>query len=376
MNIPLSSPYIGKEEIKAVTDVLKTPNLSMGPKIDEFEKKISEYIGTKYAVGVNSGTSGLHILIRALGIKDNDEVITTPFSFIASSNCMLYERAKPVFVDIDEKTLNIDPGLINEAITKKTKAILLVHAFGQPCDMKQIMEIAEDHNLKVIEDACEAIGSEYLGKKVGTFGDAAVFAFYPNKQITTGEGGMIVSNDEKIYKLARSLRNQGRSENMGWLDHKILGYNYRLDEMSAALGVVQLKKIEKIIEMRNNVAQEYNKRLKDVEGVEIPCVDEKTTKMSWFVYVIHINKKNIQRENRKIRDKIVHEITNKGIGSKPYFTPIHLQPFYREMGFREGDFPITELAGNTGLALPFFTDMKIEQIEYVCDNLKDLMDKI
>jgi len=373
MNIPLSSPYMGEEEIKAVTDVLKTPNLSMGPKIDEFEKKFSDYIGTKYAVGVNSGTSGLHILIRALGIKDNDEVITTPFSFIASSNCMLYERAKPVFVDVDKKTLNIDPCLINEAITKKTKAILPVHAFGQPCDMKPIMEIAEEYNLKVIEDSCEAIGSEYLGKKAGTFGDAAVFAFYPNKQITTGEGGMIVTNDEKIYKLARSLRNQGRSEDIGWLDHKILGYNYRMDEMSAALGIVQLKKIEKIIEMRNNVAQEYNKRLKDVAGVEIPYVDEKTTKMSWFVYVIHINKKKTQEENREFRNKLITDLSDRGISSKPYFTPIHLQPFYREMGFKEGDFPVTEWAGDTGLALPFYTGMKSAEIEYVCNNLKDLI---
>jgi len=376
MKIPLSCPYIGEEEIKAVTEVLKTPNLSMGPKIDEFEKRFSDYIGTKYAVGVNSGTSGLHILIRALNIKDNDEVITTPFSFVASANCILYERAKPVFVDIDEKTLNINPDLINEAITNKTKAILPVHVFGQPCDMKPIMEIAEDYHLKVIEDACEAIGSEYLGKKAGTFGDAAVFAFYPNKQITTGEGGMMVTNDEKIYKLARSLRNQGRGEDMQWLDHKILGYNYRMNEMSAALGIAQLKKIEKIIKMRDNVAQEYNKRLKDIEGIEIPYIDKKTTKMSWFVYVIHINKKETQEENRELRNRLIHELASKGIQSKPYFTPIHLQPFYREMGFKEGDFPITEWAGDTGLALPFFTDMEIEQIEYICNTLKNLMDEI
>lgn len=375
MNIPLSCPYIGEEEIKAVTNVLKTPYLSMGPKIDEFERHFAEYIGTKYAVGVNSGTSGLHILIRALDIKEGDEVITTPFSFIASSNCILYERARPVFVDIDKKTLNIDPNLITEAITSKTRAILPVHVFGQPCDMKPIMEIADDYNLRVIEDACEAIGSEYLGKKAGTFGDAAVFAFYPNKQITTGEGGMIVTNDEKIYKLARSLRNQGRSEDMRWLDHKILGYNYRMDEMSAALGIVQLKKIERIIEMRNNVAQEYNKRLKGIEGVEIPYVDEKTTKMSWFVYVIHINKKETQEENRELRDKLISELADRGIPSKPYFTPIHLQPFYREMGFKKGDFPVTEWAGDTGLALPFFTGMKSEDIEYVATNIKNLMNK-
>lgn len=375
MNIPLSCPYIGEEEIKAVTDVLKTPNLSMGPKIDEFERNFAEYIGTKYAVGVNSGTSGLHICMRAFNIKEGDEVITTPFSFIASSNCILYERAKPVFVDIDEKTLNINPDLISEALTSKTKAILPVHVFGQPCDMKPIMEIAEDHNLKVIEDACEAVGSEYLSKKAGTFGDASVFAFYPNKQMTVGEGGMIVTDDEKIYKLSRSLRNQGRAEDMGWLDHKILGYNYRLDEMSAALGVVQLKKIEKIIEMRNNAAKKYNKQLEDIEGIETQFIDEKTTKMSWFVYVIHINKKDSREENKILRNKLINELTDKGIPSKPYFTPIHLQPFYREMGFKEGDFPITELAGDTGLALPFFTDMKNEQVEYVCNNLKDLMDK-
>ncbi len=376
MKISLSSPYLDEEEIKAVVDVLKTPYLSMGPKIKEFEKKFAEYIGTKYAVGVSNGTAGLHISIKALNIKEGDEVITTPFSFIASSNCILYERAKPVFVDIDRKTLNINPLLISEAITPKTKAILLVHVFGQPCDMEPIMKIAKEKNLKVIEDACEAIGSEYLGKKVGTFGDLSVFAFYPNKQITTGEGGMILTNEEKFLKLAKSLRNQGRDEDSGWLEHKILGYNYRLDELSAALGIAQLEKIERIIEMRNKVAEEYNKRLKDIEGIEIPYIDTKTTKMSWFVYVIHINRMENQKKDKRLRDKLIIELAKRGIEAKPYFPPIHLQPFYREMGFKEGDFPVAEWAGDTGLALPFFTNMKIDQIEYVCDNLKALMNKL
>jgi len=383
MKIALSRPDITEKEIEAVLAVIKTPYLSLGPKHKEFEESVAEYIGVKYAISVSSGTAGLHLVIRALDIKEGDEVITTPFSFVSSSNVMLFERARPVFVDIDPGTLNIDTQNIEELFASRydfdgevlrnrktraeVKAVLPVHVFGQPCDMDGIIQIAKKYNLKVVEDACEAIGAEYKGKKVGTFGEASVFAFYANKQITTAEGGMIVSNDERIAKLCKSMRNQGRDEGSDWLIHRRLGYNYRLNEMSAALGIAQMGRIKEILQARERVATIYNERLKDFKNIEIPYISSQT-KMSWFVYVIRVG--------RKInRDKVMEHLQEKGIECRAYFPPIHLQPFYREMfGFKEGDFPITEKVCKSTIALPFYNNLLEMQIDYVCENLKEILE--
>jgi len=371
-NIPLSSPDITHKEVKIINQVLSTPFLSIGPHVKTFEEKVANYIGTKHAISVNSGTSGLHLCIRSLNIKDNDEVITTPFSFIASANCILFERAKPVFVDIDENTLCIDPAKIEEKITKKTKAILPVHIFGHPCQMDKIMKIAKKHHLLVIEDACEAIGTEFDKKKVGSLGTVSVFAFYPNKQITTAEGGMILTNDKKIANLCQSMRNQGRDEKGNWLSFKRLGYNYRMNELSAALGVAQIDRIEEILIKRQRVADLYNKRLKIINGIRIPFSDSRV-KMSWFVYVIRLDS---YRFSRKDRDKIIQRLKKKGINCKDYFSPIHLQPFYRKMfGYKRGDFPITEKVSDYTIALPFYNNLTEKEINYICSHLERVINE-
>ncbi|MCT4619045.1 MAG: DegT/DnrJ/EryC1/StrS family aminotransferase [Marinisporobacter sp.] len=366
MNIPLAKPDITQREIDAVTEVLKSGILSIGPKIEEFEKEIADYIGVKHAVAVNSGTSGLHLIIKALGIGYGDEVITTPFSFISSSNCILFEGAIPVFVDIDEKTLNIDIDKIEEKITSKTKAILAVDVFGQPVDMDKIHQIAKKHHLKVIEDSCEALGSEYKNIKCGKNCDAGVFAFYPNKQITTGEGGIIVTDDDKIADLCRSMRSQGRAITGTWLYHERLGYNYRLSELHAALGVVQMERIEEILQKREEVANVYNQLLKKIEGVTIPCIDKDVNKMSWFVYVIRLD------ENMD-RNKIMEKLQKRGIGCKPYFTPIHVQPFYQDQVKEK--FKVTDKVAAKTIALPFYTGMKKQEIEYIVEQLVDILKK-
>ena len=369
-SIPLSSPDITSKEVEIINQVLSTPFLSIGPKIKEFEKKIANYIGTKYAIAVNSGTSGLHLCIKSLGIKDNDEVITTPFSFIASANSILFERAKPIFVDIDEKTLNMDVSKIEEKITAKTKAILAVHIFGQSCDMDRIMEIAKRHNLAVIEDACESIGAEYKGKKVGSFGNVGVFSFYPNKPLTTSEGGMIVTDDEKIAKLCQSMRNQGRDEDNDELCHKRLGYNYRMVEMSAALGVVQMERVNEILSKRQKVAELYNERLRGIEGIEIPYIIP-GNKISWFVYVIRLDEKRFSKEDR---NAILQKLEEKGINSRNYFPPIHLEPFYKEMfGYEKGIFPVTEKVSGLTIALPFYNNLTERQINYICENFRTII---
>jgi len=371
MQIPLSRPDIKKRDIDAVLQVLKTPYLSIGPKIVEFEEKIAQYTGIKYAVAVNSGTSALHLIIRALGIKDGDEVITTPFSFISSANCILFERGRPIFVDIDSRTLNIDVEKIAEMLRslkaerlRRIKAILAVDLFGQPAEWDKLQEIAQKYKLGLIEDSAEAIGSEYKGKKVGSFGDAAIFAFYPNKQITTGEGGALLTNDENMAKLARSMRNQGRGESGGWLAHERLGYNYRMDELSAALGCAQMERIDEILDKRAKVAQMYDERLKNVKEIEVPYIAPYVTRMSWFVYVIKL----AEGINR---DKVMLYLRENGIQCKPYFTPIHLQPFYRKIfGYKEEeDFPITEDVAKRTIALPFFNNLKENEVDYVCEKL-------
>ncbi len=366
-NIPLSKPDITQKEIDAVTEVLKTSQLSLGQKYKDFQEKIAAYAGVKYAVATNSGTSALHLIIKALGIGKGDEVITTPFSFIASSNCILYENATPVFVDIDEKTLNIDVTKIEEKITPKTKAILAVDVFSHPADWEKLEEIAKKHDLFLIEDSAEALGSEYKGRKCGTFGDVAIFSFYPNKQITTGEGGVIVTNNEAIADLCQSMVNQGRKVLGGqWLEHLRLGYNYRLDEMSAALGVVQMERVEEILSKRKQVANWYHEALAGVEGVQAPYVAD-GAELSWFVYVVVLSE---QFAGEK-RDEIMKKMIEKGIKCRDYFQPIHLQPFYKEtFNYKEGDFPVSENIGKRTIALPFFNDLTKEEVEVVVETLK------
>ena len=372
MKVPLSSPDIIEKDIEAVVGVMKTRFLSIGPKVVEFEKRMSEYAGVKYAVAVNSGTSALHLIVRGLGIGEGDVVITTPFSFIASSNCILFERAKPLFVDIEEDTLNLDADKFEEKLESlsseelaKVKALLVVDAFGQPADWDRFRQIGKKYNLKLIEDSAEALGAEYKGKRAGSLGEVGVFAFYPNKQITTGEGGVLVTDNEELTRLARSMRSQGRGESEEWLDHERLGYNYRMDELSAALGCSQMERIEEILDKRAKVAGMYRGKLAEVEEVEVPYIAPYVGKMSWFVYVIRLGR-GIDRNG------VIKYLNEEGVQCKPYFTPIHLQPFYRKMfGYKEGDFPITEDVSSRTIALPFFSNLKEEQVEYVVEKVKE-----
>jgi len=370
MKIPLSKPDITDLERKAVAEVLKTPYLSLGKKYLEFQKIIADFAGVKYAVAVNSGTSGLHLIIRALRITKGDEVITTPFSFIASANCVLYEGAKPIFVDIDNETLNIDVSKIEGKITNKTKAILAVDVFSHPAKWDDLEKIAKKHKLFLIEDSAEALGSEYKGKKCGSFGNASVFAFYPNKQITTSEGGIILTNNKKIADLCRSMANQGRKVRTNkWLEHIRLGYNYRLDEMSCALGIAQMKRIKEIMGKRQRVAGLYNKKLKEIKDLEIPYIG-KGSKISWFVYVIRLSEKF----SGKKRDKIIAEMEKRGIQCGYYFNTIHLQPFYiKEFGYKKGDYPVAENISKRTIALPFFNDLKEKQIDFIVKSLKNIL---
>ncbi len=371
--VPMSSPDITRAEIDAVNRVLQTPFLSIGPVIEEFEKEWAQFVGARYAVGVSSGTAGLHLGVIAAGVGAGDEVITTPFSFVASANIMLYQNATPIFADIDPKTMNIDPNLVEakikerRALGKRVKAILPVHVFGQPAEMDALVELARRYDLALIEDACEAVGAEYKGRAAGTFGNAAVFAFYPNKQMTTGEGGMIVTDSAEYAKLFRSLRNQGRDEDGTWLRHIRLGYNYRMDELSAALGLAQVRRIQELLAKRDAVAQMYNQRLGKMPGVQIPYVAPATTRISWFVYVIRL-------APEIDRDAVIADLGAHGIPARPYFSPIHLQPFYREQfGFREGDFPITEAVGATTIALPFHSNLGESQVDLVTETLSQVL---
>ena len=365
LRLPMSLPDITTKEIQNVIRVMQSRNLSIGSQTVMLEDLIAAECNMNHAVAVVNGTAALHMCVVAAGIQAGDEVITTPFSFVSSANCILYERATPVFVDIEPITLGIAPDRIEAAITERTKAIVVVHVFGQPSDMDPIMEIAARHNLLVIEDACEAIGAEYKGRKAGAIGKAGTFAFYPNKQITTGEGAMIVTNDEEWTHLFRSLRNQGRDKFDGWLNHSRLGYNYRMSELNAAVGVVQIKRLNELLNKRAAVADEYNRIVSGIEGVTPLTIAPTTTRMSWFVYVVRFTP-DIDR------DMMVNLLAGKGVPSRPYFFPIHLQPFYRKMfGFKPGDFPESEAAGASILALPFHANMKKEEIEVVCKAIAD-----
>jgi perosamine synthetase len=369
MRIPLSAPDITEADIAAVTAVLRTSRLSLGPRLEEFEQSIARYVGTTQAVAVNSGTSALHLCIRALGISEGDEVIVPSFAFIAVANVLRYERAVPVFVDIDPQTLNLDPARIEEAITPRTRAIIVVHTFGSPAALDEIQEIARHHKLIVIEDACEALGAQFDGRRVGSFGDAAVFGFYPNKQITTGEGGMLVTNDSNVAAFARKLRNQGRGDSGEWLQHEELGYNYRISELNCALGAEQLQRIDSILDKREAIAREYHRQLQNQPDLELPPIKLPRRRISWFVYVLRLNK----RFAASHRDRIVQEMASQGIACGRYFAPLHLQPAYRSQPHRCMTLTHTESIAPRTLALPFFNKITGDQIAEVCETLVSLL---
>ena len=386
--VPMSYPDITDAERQAVMSVLETPILSIGPQVEAFEEAICHFSGSRHAIAVSSGTAGLHLCVRAAGIGASHAVITTPFSFVASANVLLYEQAVPVFVDVDPLTGNIDPFLVEQAASDlmeggssaarwlprrgaekdlHLKGILAVDVFGQPADLDPLRQTATRYGLELIEDACEALGAEYKGRKAGALGDSGVFAFYPNKQITTGEGGIIVTRDDQADRMMRAMRNQGRAPGDTWLQHTYLGYNYRMDELSAALGVVQMGRIQSLLENRSQVAAWYQERLAEIPGVEAPALAPTTTRVSWFVYVIRL-------APGVDRAAVAQRLAERGIPVRPYFLPIHLQPYMVErFGFIPGDFPVTEDLGERGLALPFSGKMTEEQVDVVCRALQGVV---
>ncbi len=367
MKIPLSSPDISEAEIEAVVAVLRTSRLSLGPVTEQFEAAVADYVSLPHAVAVSSGTAGLHLCIRALDIGEGDEVIVPSFTFIAAANAIRYERATPVFVDIDPVTLNIDPRKIEEAITPRTRGILAVHTFGVPADMTAILEIAHRHGLLVIEDACEAIGAEYQGCRVGSMGSAGVFAFYPNKQITTGEGGVVVTRDERLAQRIRALRNQGRYESDDWFQHTELGYNYRISDINCALGLAQMRRLEEILQKRAQVASVYHRRLNHCRQLSLPPVALASGRISWFVYVVRLHS-----GARLERDAIMRGLAAAGIASGRYFAPIHLQPSYAAWR-HSANLAATEAVAQRTLALPFFNHLEEDAINHVCDTLARLL---
>lgn len=370
MRIPLSRPDITEREIERVVDVLCGPSLSLGPVGEEFESTLATYLGRRRAVAVNSGTSGLFLSLLALGIGEGDEVVTTPFTFIASATTIMMTGAKPVFVDIDPASLNMNPQRIEAAIGERTKALLPVEVFGNPAGFDAICRIAQRRGLPVVEDSCEALGSACNGKKAGTFGAASVFGFYPNKQITTGEGGMILTDDDRLADLCVSLRNQGRAPNAGWLAHERLGYNYRLSDINCALGVVQLSRIDEIKARRRQVAGWYQEMLADDDRLVVPH-EATGCEMSWFVFVVRL----AERFGIQERDKVLREMNRQGIQVSNYFPPVHLQPFIAERyGHRAGDFPVAESASERTIALPFHNRLTQDEAAIVCGTLKAILD--
>lgn len=382
--ILLSKPDITEAEIEAVADVLRSGRLSIGPKQDLFEQLVASRCDRSHGVACSSGTAGLHMLLKALGVGHGDEVLTTPFSFIASSNCILMVGAKPVFVDICPQSLNLDPKRVEAAITDKTKAIIAVEVFGNPRHMDTIEAIARRYEISLIEDACEGLGGKLNGRAIGSFGRAAVFGFYPNKQITTGEGGMIVTDDDRLAEMCKSLRNQGRSvptddsdrvvtnTTGSWLSHERLGYNYRLSEINAALGCVQMDRLDHLLEQRRRVARSYTERLLDHHDLILPAGGDDDADCSWFVYVIRL----APEYDRAARDRVIQGLRRHDIGCSNYFPPIHLQPFYKQQfGFTEGDFPITESISDRTIALPFYNQLDDTQIDLVCHTLSVMLQR-
>ncbi|HWM64729.1 MAG TPA: DegT/DnrJ/EryC1/StrS aminotransferase family protein [Solirubrobacterales bacterium] len=361
--IPLARPEIGEREEELVLDVLRSGQLSLGPMGERFEREFAAWLGVEDAVAVSSGTTALHLGVRALGWGQGDEILTSPFSFVASANCLLYEGARPVFCDVDPETLDLDPAAAEAALGERSAGVLPVHIFGYPAAMPELEAISSRHDLGVLEDACEALGAEDSeGRKVGARGNLATFAFYANKQMTTGEGGMIVPSSPEIAERLRAERNQGRAPDMGWLDHGGLGFNYRLSDVAAALGVAQVEKLDAMLARRDAVAGLYERALAGIEGVEAPRAGRGAERRSWFVYTV-------QLPEGADRDATIARLGERGIAAKAYLPCIHLFPHLRELGYRDGQFPVAEAASARSLALPFFPAMAESQVARVCEQL-------
>ncbi len=378
--IPLSQPDITDAEVRLVIETLRGGRLALGPRLEEFERLIAEHAGRRHGIGVNSGTSGLHLCLEALGIGAGDEVITPAFSFVASANCILYAGATPVFVDCDPRTLNVNVQAVERKINDRTKAIIGVEVFGNPAGMGELAALAARYELPLVEDCAEALGGRHRDEPAGRFGRLAVFGFYPNKQITTGEGGMIVTDDDRLAGLCRSLRNQGRpadsmdaGQGLGSsLGHERLGYNYRMSEINAALGVAQTRRLCELIEARQNVAAAYTRRLMGNIDIILPTVEPETY-MSWFVFVVRLS----DRFTAHDRDYIIEGLRRHDVGSSNYFPPIPLLPFYRtRFGYGPGDFPVAESVSHRTVALPFFTRLTVREVDLVCQTLELMMTRI
>ncbi len=365
--VGLSAPWLDEREAELVEEVLHSGRLSLGPTIERFEEAFAEAVGAPYSAAVSSGTAGLHLLCVATGLGPGDEVITSPYSFVASANCAIYEGATPVFADIDARTLNLDPAAVEAAVTERTKAVVAVDIYGYPCELDELRAICDRHGLVLIQDACEALGARYRGELVGSQGPSAVFAFYPNKQITTGEGGMVTTHSEEEHRLLVSLRNQGRADSGGWLEHARLGFNYRLDDIRAAIGLGQLEKLGDILALRRSAAERYHSLLGGIEGLTLPCEDDAEHERSWFVYVVAL-------PHGTDREAVIAELDARGVQTARYLPCIHLQSYMRERyGFREGLCPVAEELSARTLALPFHTRIDEEDQAYVAQALADAL---
>jgi perosamine synthetase len=361
--VPLSRPYIGEREEELVLDVLRSGQLSLGPTIDRFEELFAERVGAPYAAAVSSGTAALHLLCHIAGVEDGDEVITSPISFVSTANCFIFEGGRPVFVDVDPETLNLDPEMVEAAITERTKGIVVVDMFGYPCELDELQAIAERHGVWLIDDSCEALGTQYKGRPIGSHGISGAFGFYPNKQMTTGEGGFATTHSEEEYELLKSLRNQGRSYENRWFHHVRLGFNYRFTDLQAAVGLAQLEKLDDILRLRDEAAARYGELLAGIDAVDAPHPDDADHKRSWFVYVP-------QLAPGIDRDAVIERLAQEGIEAGNYVPCVHLQPYMRERyGFSEGVCPVAEDAASRTLALPFFTGIDPEDQERVVDAL-------
>jgi dTDP-4-amino-4,6-dideoxygalactose transaminase len=363
--IPLSRPWLDEREEELVLEVLRSGRLSLGPWIDRFEEEVAARVGAPYAAALSSGTAGLHLLSRIAGLGAGDEVITSPLSFVASANCFVVEGATPVFADVDPVTLNLDPAAVEAAVTERTRAIVAVDMFGFPCELDDLRAVAERYGLALIEDACESLGAEYRGRPLGAHGPSAVFAFYPNKQMATGEGGIVTTHFEEEWQLLRSLRNQGRSyDGGGWFNHVRLGLNYRWTDVQAAIGLAQLEKLDRILELRSAAASRYRGLLADVDGVEPPAPDDDAHRRSWFVYVVKL-------DASLDRAAVMDALRREGVATAEYVPCIHLQPYMRErFGFGEGLCPVAEQTASRTLALPFFTQIDAGDQERVVEVLR------
>ena len=367
--VALSQPWLDEREEELVLDVLRSGRLSLGPSIDRFEELFAEAVGAPYAAAVSSGTAGLHLLCVAAGVGEGDEVITSPYSFVASANCAVYEGATPVFADIDPRTLNLDPAAVEAAVTGRTKAVVAVDIFGYPSELDDLQAVCERHGLALVDDSCEALGAVYKGRRVGAQGQDAVFAFYPNKQITTGEGGVVTTWSEETWRLLTSLRNQGRADGGGWLDHARLGWNYRLDDVRAAIGIGQLEKLDRILAARAEVATRYSELLAGIEGLELPCADDADHERAWFVYVVAL-------PPGADREGVIASLAGRGIQTARYLPCIHLQGYMRERyGFREGLCPVAESLSRRTLALPFHARLAEDDQAYVAEALRAALAK-